>query len=68
VLIAGVVAAVATDDRVAERVHALQDAGMSARDASASAAAELGVSKRLAYRLARHVREQEDADAEEGDE
>ena len=37
----------------AARVRALRAAGMSVRDASAQVAAELGVSKRVAYRLAR---------------
>jgi 16S rRNA (cytidine1402-2'-O)-methyltransferase len=40
------------DDLVRERVRALRASGMSARDAAASVAAELGVSKNVAYRLA----------------
>jgi 16S rRNA (cytidine1402-2'-O)-methyltransferase len=41
-----------TDDVVQARVNALRASGLSARDAATSAAAELGVSRRVAYRLA----------------
>ena len=41
-----------SDELVRERVLALRDAGMSARDAAASVAGALGVPKRVAYRLA----------------
>ncbi len=51
-LIGGAIAEPPTEEEVAERVRALQDGGMSTRDAAASVAAELGVSRRLAYRLA----------------
>ena len=44
---------VASDDDVAARVRSLRAAGLSARDAAVRVAAELGVSKRVAYRLAR---------------
>ena len=40
------------DDVVRSRVTALRAAGLSARDTAAQVAAELGVSKRVAYRLA----------------
>ena len=43
----------ASEEEVSEKVRSLRAAGLSARDASARAAAELGVSKRIAYRLAR---------------
>src|SRR5262249_10576347 len=39
-------------DVVRERVRALRELGLSSRDIAASVASELGVSKRLAYRLA----------------
>ncbi len=42
----------ASDEDVAAKVRSLRAAGLSARDASVRAAAELGVSKRVAYRLA----------------
>jgi 16S rRNA (cytidine1402-2'-O)-methyltransferase len=41
-----------SDDLVRERVRMLRASGASARDAAALVAGELGVSKRLAYRLA----------------
>ena len=41
-----------TDETVRDRVQALRGEGMSSRDAAAQVARELGVSKRLAYRLA----------------
>lgn len=41
-----------SEDVVRERVRALRASGMSARDAAASVAEELGVSKKLAYKLA----------------
>jgi 16S rRNA (cytidine1402-2'-O)-methyltransferase len=41
-----------SDDLVRERVRALRASGTSARDAAMLVAGELGVSKRLAYRLA----------------
>jgi 16S rRNA (cytidine1402-2'-O)-methyltransferase len=41
-----------TDDVVQTRVNALRASGMSARDAATMTAAELGVSRRVAYRLA----------------
>ena len=40
------------DDAVRDRVRALRSAGMSSRDTAAMVAEELGVPKRLAYRLA----------------
>jgi 16S rRNA (cytidine1402-2'-O)-methyltransferase len=53
VLVLGAAALVETsEDTVRERVKALRAAGMSARDAASATAAELGVSKNLAYRLA----------------
>ena len=51
-VIAAAVEQVPTDDVVQSRVDALRASGMSARDAATTVAAELGVSKRLAYRLA----------------
>jgi 16S rRNA (cytidine1402-2'-O)-methyltransferase len=41
-----------SDDRVRERVRALRASGMSARDTASTVAAELGVPKRVAYRMA----------------
>jgi 16S rRNA (cytidine1402-2'-O)-methyltransferase len=52
-VIAGAADRIASEEDVAERVRSLRAGGMSARDASAKVAAELGVSKRVAYRLAR---------------
>jgi 16S rRNA (cytidine1402-2'-O)-methyltransferase len=52
-VIGGAVARVASEEDVAVRVRALRAAGLSVRDASAQVAAEMGVSKRVAYRLAR---------------
>jgi 16S rRNA (cytidine1402-2'-O)-methyltransferase len=54
-VIGGAVGAVrvASEEDVAARVRSLRAAGLSARDASAQVAAEMGVSKRVAYRLAR---------------
>lgn len=53
VLVLGAAAPVeASEDVVRERVRALRASGMSARDAATATAAELGVSKRQAYRLA----------------
>jgi 16S rRNA (cytidine1402-2'-O)-methyltransferase len=44
--------AAVSDERVRERVRALRVSGMSTRDAAATVAGELGVSRKLAYRLA----------------
>jgi 16S rRNA (cytidine1402-2'-O)-methyltransferase len=52
-VIGGAVAGMVSDEDVAARVRSLRAAGLSARDASAQVAAEMGVSKRVAYRLAR---------------
>ncbi len=52
-VIGGAVGRVASEEDVAARVRALRAAGLSVRDASAQVAAEMGVSKRVAYRLAR---------------
>jgi 16S rRNA (cytidine1402-2'-O)-methyltransferase len=41
-----------SDDTVRERVRALRAGGMSSRDTASMVAEELGVPKRLAYRLA----------------
>lgn len=46
-----------TDDVVQSRVNALRASGMSTRDAATAAAAELGVSRRVAYRLAQQSSE-----------
>jgi 16S rRNA (cytidine1402-2'-O)-methyltransferase len=45
-------AVIASDELVRERVRALLATGLSVRDAASAAARELGVSRRLAYRLA----------------
>jgi len=45
------------DDVVQSRVNALRASGMSARDAATATAAELGVSRRVAYRLAQQSSE-----------
>jgi 16S rRNA (cytidine1402-2'-O)-methyltransferase len=63
-LIAGGVKSPASDDEVRERVAALRGAGMSSRDVAASVARELGVSKRLAYRLAQDVGSETEEDTE----
>jgi len=55
-VIGGAVARVASEEDVAARVRSLRAAGLSVRDASAQVAAEMGVSKRVAYRLARSDR------------
>jgi 16S rRNA (cytidine1402-2'-O)-methyltransferase len=55
-VIGGAVARVASEEDVAARVRTLRAAGLSVRDASAQVAAEMGVSKRVAYRLARSDR------------
>jgi 16S rRNA (cytidine1402-2'-O)-methyltransferase len=52
-VIGGAVARAANEEDVAARVRSLRASGLSARDASAQVAAEMGVSKRVAYRLAR---------------
>ena len=52
-LIGGAIPAPVSDDAVRERVRELRASGMSARDAAAATARELGVSKRLAYGFAR---------------
>jgi 16S rRNA (cytidine1402-2'-O)-methyltransferase len=54
---------VASEDLVRERVQALRSRGISSRDAAASVAAELGVSRRVAYRFAQEFGVE---DAEEG--
>jgi 16S rRNA (cytidine1402-2'-O)-methyltransferase len=54
-VIAAAVEQAPTDDAVQARVDALLASGMSARDAAATAAAELGVPKRVAYRLAQQT-------------
>ena len=52
VVIGGAVRSAPSDDVVRERVQALRASGLSARDAAAAVADELGVSKNVAYRLA----------------
>lgn len=52
-VVAGAPARAVNEEDVGARVRSLRESGMSARDASALVAAELGVSKRVAYRLAR---------------
>jgi 16S rRNA (cytidine1402-2'-O)-methyltransferase len=54
-VIAAAVEQAPTDDVVRARVEALRASGLSARDAAATVAAELGVSKRVAYRLAQQA-------------
>ena len=44
-----------SESEVSERVRALRSSGLSARDAAHAVASELGVPKRLAYRLAQEV-------------
>ena len=51
-LIGGALNEPVSDELIRTRVRALRDAGMSARDAAASVADSLGVSKRVAYRFA----------------
>ena len=52
-LIGGAAPAPVSDDAVKARVRELRASGMSARDAAAATARELGVSKKLAYGFAR---------------
>jgi 16S rRNA (cytidine1402-2'-O)-methyltransferase len=52
VVIGGAVRTAPSDDIVRERVRALRATGLSAKDAAALAADELGVSRNIAYRLA----------------
>ena len=52
-LIGGATPAPVSDDAVKARVRELRASGMSARDAAATTARELGVSKKLAYGFAR---------------
>ena len=59
-LIGGAAPTPVSDDAVKQHVRALRATGMSARDAAAATARELGVSKRLAYGFARD-------DSEEGE-
>jgi 16S rRNA (cytidine1402-2'-O)-methyltransferase len=47
------------DSVVRDRVRALRASGMSSRDAAAAVASELGVSKRIAYRMAQDLGEAE---------
>jgi len=54
-VIAAAVELAPTDEVVQTRVNALRASGMSARDAATAVAAELGVSKRVAYRLAQRA-------------
>ena len=63
-LIEGAVDEPVSDELVRERVRALRASGMSARDAATSVAGSLGVSRRVAYRLAQSP-EQKGADEEE---
>ena len=54
-VIAAAVEQAPSDEAVRTRVNALRASGMSARDAAATVAAELGVPKRVAYRLAQQA-------------
>jgi 16S rRNA (cytidine1402-2'-O)-methyltransferase len=54
-VIAAAVEQAPSDDVVQSRVNALRASGMSARDVAATVAAELGVPKRVAYRLAQQA-------------
>jgi 16S rRNA (cytidine1402-2'-O)-methyltransferase len=58
-LIGAAVRVEATEEQVRSRVVALRDSGLSARDAAATVAAELGVSKKMAYRMAQGRAEEE---------
>jgi 16S rRNA (cytidine1402-2'-O)-methyltransferase len=59
----------AVRERVLERVRALRASGVSSRDAAATVALELGVSKNLAYRLAQEQQqEREHQEAHEDEE
>lgn len=60
-LIGAALDVVVSEALVRERVLALRASGMSARDASAAVAHELGVSKKLAYRLAQGTPEADEA-------
>ncbi len=56
-VIAAAVEQAPTEEVVRTRVNALRASGMSARDAATMVAAELGVSKRVAYRFAQQTTE-----------
>ena len=58
-LLGGAVPAPVSDDAVKTRVRELRASGLSARDAAAATARELGVSKKLAYSFARGEGESE---------
>ncbi len=60
-VVGGAEDASASEEDVAAKVRSLRAAGLSARDASARVAAELGVSKRVAYRLAQSDAGEKDA-------
>jgi 16S rRNA (cytidine1402-2'-O)-methyltransferase len=51
IVLGGAAAIEVTDDSVRERVRALRAEGMSARDVASTVAAELGVPKRMVYRM-----------------
>jgi 16S rRNA (cytidine1402-2'-O)-methyltransferase len=59
VVLSGASVRIPDDSVVRERVRALRASGLSSRDAAATVASELGVSKRVAYRMA-----QDSGDAE----
>ena len=68
-VVAGAVNRPVSDEVVRERVQALREAGMSARDAAASVAGSLGVPRRVAYRLAQSPGKGRDDEGQgEGDE
>ena len=63
-VIGGAPARAVSDELVRERVLALRDAGMSAREAAASVAGALGVPRRVAYRLAQSVERRSSGETE----
>jgi 16S rRNA (cytidine1402-2'-O)-methyltransferase len=63
-VVGGAVVAAPSEERVRERVRALRAAGTSSRDIAAAVSHELGVPKRVAYRLAQEA----DMDSGAGDE
>jgi 16S rRNA (cytidine1402-2'-O)-methyltransferase len=54
-VVGGASPALPSDDLVRERVRALRGAGMTSRDVAATVSRELGVSKRVAYRLSQEA-------------
>jgi len=57
VVLSGASVRLPDESAVRERVRALRASGLSSRDAAATVASELGVPKRVAYRMAQELGE-----------